>query len=94
MIVRIMGEGQFRLADDQVKRVNELDNAAVAAVESDDEDGFHEAFEQMIQIIRSDGQPIADEELEASDVIVPPADTTFVEAATDFTGEGLIPDPT
>ena len=28
----------------------------------------------------------------ASDVILPPADTTFAEAGTEVTGEGLIPD--
>jgi hypothetical protein len=28
----------------------------------------------------------------ASDVILPPADITFAEAAREFTGEGLIPD--
>ena len=34
MIVRISGEGQYELADDQRERLNELDNQAVAAVEA------------------------------------------------------------
>jgi len=37
MIVRISGEGQWQLADSVRERVNELDNAAVAAVEAGDE---------------------------------------------------------
>jgi hypothetical protein len=92
MIVRIMGEGQYRLDEDCIKRVNVLDNAGVKAVESDDEDAFHAAFEEMLDIIRKQGEHLGDEEIETSDVIVPPGDTSFAEAAADFTGEGLIPD--
>ena len=92
MIVRIMGEGQYRLDEDVLARVNELDNAAVAAVDGDDEDGFHAAFEEMLDVIRNEGEHLGDEEIETSDVIVPPADTSFAEAAAEFTGDGLIPD--
>ena len=92
MIVRIMGEGQYRLSQDVLERVNELDNTVVAAVDADDEDGFHESFEEMLDVIRSEGEHLGDEEIETSDVIVPPADTSFAEAAAEFTGEGLIPD--
>ena len=92
MIVRIMGEGQYRLADDVIERVNALDNAVVAAVDGDDEDAFHAAFEEMLDVIRSEGAPVADDDIEVSDVIVPPADTSMAEAAGDFSGDGLIPD--
>ncbi len=92
MIVRIMGEGQYRLSQEILERVNELDNAVVAAVDGDDEDGFHESFEEMLDVIRSEGEHLGDDEIETSDIIVPPADTSFEEAAAEFTGEGLIPD--
>ncbi|MEA2157132.1 MAG: hypothetical protein QOE11_3272 [Solirubrobacteraceae bacterium] len=92
MIVRIMSEGQYRLADDVLGRVNELDNAVVKAVEADDEDAFHTAFESMLDVIRSEGETVADEDIENSDVIVPPPDTSMAEAAADFSGDGLIPD--
>jgi hypothetical protein len=92
MIVRIMGEGQYRLAPEVLERVNELDNTVVAAVDADDEDAFHESFEEMLDVIRSEGEHLGDEEIETSDVIVPPADTSFAEAAAEFTGDGLIPD--
>ena len=65
MIVRIMGEGQYRLSEEAVAHVNELDNAAVAAVEADDEDGFHTAFEELLEAIRTGGEHLGDEELEA-----------------------------
>ena len=92
MIVRIMGEGQYRLSEEVLERVNELDNTIVKAVDADDEDGFHESFEEMLDVIRSEGEHLGDEEIETSDVIVPPSDTSFAEAAAEFTGEGLIPD--
>ena len=92
MIVRIMGEGQYRLDDDCVARVNELDNAIVRAVEDDDEDAFHVAFEEMLDVIRSEGKAVSENDIESSDVIVPPPDTSMAEAASDFSGEGLIPD--
>jgi hypothetical protein len=92
VIVRIATEGQYRLPDGDAEKLNELDNAAVAAVEGDDEDGFHAAFEQMLELVRREGRPLGDDELEDSDVILPPPDLSFVEAAAEFTGEGLIPD--
>ncbi|MDX6678984.1 MAG: hypothetical protein QOE31_3036 [Solirubrobacteraceae bacterium] len=92
MIVRIMGEGQYRLSEQTLQAVNKLDNAAVEAVDANDEDAFHAAFEELLDTIRSDGEHLGDEEIETSDVIVPPPDTSFEEAAAEFTGDGLIPD--
>jgi RNAse (barnase) inhibitor barstar len=92
VIVRISTEGQYRLPDEDADRLNELDNEAVAAVESDDEDRFHEVFEQMLDLVRSEGRPLDADDLEESDVILPPPDLSFVEAGEQFTGEGLIPD--
>ena len=92
MIVRIASEGQFKMPQDAVDRLNELDNAAVAAVEKGNEDEFHDLWSKMLELVRSEGQPVDDDELVGSDVILPPADTTFAEAAAEFTGEGLIPD--
>ncbi|HWH96114.1 MAG TPA: hypothetical protein VNT03_19785 [Baekduia sp.] len=93
MIVRISEEGQYELPDDKHERLNELDDAAVAAVDRDDEDGWHAAFEELLQFVRTEGTPLEDEDLRSSEIILPPADLTFVEAGEDFTGEGLVPDP-
>ncbi len=92
MIVRIATEGQYRLPDGDAERLNELDNQAVEAVEAGDEARFTELFAQMLELVRRDGQPLGDDELEESDVILPPPDTTMEEAAHEFSGDGLIPD--
>ncbi|HKP20769.1 MAG TPA: hypothetical protein VJT68_04590 [Thermoleophilaceae bacterium] len=92
MIVRISGEGQFRLPDEDSDRLNELDNRAVSAVEEGDETGFKELWSQMLELVASDGNELDDDELVESDVILPPRDITFDEARGEFTGDGLIPD--
>jgi hypothetical protein len=92
VIVRISGEGQFKLPDGDAERLNELDNRAVAAVEGGDEAGFQELWSQMLDLIESDGNELDDDELVESDVILPPRDISFDEAQGEFTGEGLIPD--
>ena len=93
MIVRISGEGQFRLPDEDADRLNELDNRAVAAVEQGDETGFRELWSQMLELVASDGNELDDDELVESDVILPPARRdASQEAQGEFTGDGLIPD--
>ncbi|MDW5598482.1 hypothetical protein VSS74_29245 [Conexibacter stalactiti] len=91
MIVRISGEGQYKLADEVADRLNQLDNDAVAAAEAEDEPKFLALFAQIVELIRGEGTPLAADELHGSDVIVPPADTSYEEARHEFTGEGLIP---
>jgi hypothetical protein len=93
VIVRISNEAQYRLDDAHHHRLDELDDAVVAAVSGGDEDGFHATFEELLHFVRTEGSPVADDDLEPSDFILPPADITFVEAGEEFSGEGLIPDP-
>ena len=92
MIVRVSGEGQFKLPDEDAERLNELDNRAVSAVEQGDETGFQELWSQMLELVASDGNAVPEDELVESDVIMPPRDISFEEARNEFTGEGLIPD--
>jgi hypothetical protein len=92
MIVRISGEDQYRLADADADRLNELENAVTAAVDNADEAAFAQAYAAVLDHVRANGQLVGDDEIENSDVILPPADTTLAEASSEFTGEGLIPD--
>ena len=92
MIVRISGEDQFRLPDGDAERLNELDNQAVSAVEGGDEEAFKDLWAQMLDLVKTDGDAVPEDELVGSDVILPPRDISFDEAKGEFTGEGLIPD--
>jgi hypothetical protein len=92
MIVRISGEGQYRLSDSDSERLNELENSVVTLVEGANEDGFTDAFGALLDYVRTHGTPLDDDDLDPSDVILPPSDLSFAEAGEEFTGEGLIPD--
>jgi hypothetical protein len=93
VIVRISNEGQYRLDDGHHSRLDELDDAVVGAVAALDETGFLARFEKLLHFVRSEGEPLDDDDLEPSEYILPPADLTFAEAREEFSGEGLIPDP-
>jgi hypothetical protein len=92
MIVRISGEDQYRLVDEDAARLNELENEVVAIVESGQEDGFADVYRALLDYVRAQGTRVGDDEIETSEVILPPSDLTFAEAGREFTGEGLIPD--
>jgi hypothetical protein len=92
VIVRIAGEGQFRLPDGDAARLNDLDNEAVAAVEANNQERFDELWQQMLSLVTDEGQEVPLDELVESDVILPPRDISFEEACNEFTGDGLIPD--
>ena len=91
MIVRIATEGQYRLPPEDEEALNQLDNRAVASCAAEDEDQFHADFAELLEFIRQHGQPVPEDELAPSDVILPPPDTSLEEAKAEFTGEGLIP---
>jgi len=92
VIVRIATEGQYELLENDVEALNELDNRAVAACEAGDEEQFSQVFQEMMDFVRRNGQQMADDRLEGSDVILPPPDSTMEDVRDDFTGEGLIPE--
>jgi PspA-Associated protein len=92
MIVRISGEDQYRLSDADGEQLNQLEKAVVAVVDGGQKDGFDAAFRALLDFVRTHGQRLGSDELEASNVILPPSDLTFEEAGREFSGEGLIPD--
>ncbi|MGH2916359.1 MAG: PspA-associated protein PspAA [Solirubrobacteraceae bacterium] len=91
MIVRIATEGQYEVAEADRAQLNELDNAAVVACDSNDERAFRDAFDRLLEHVRTNGTPVADDSLVGSEIILPPPDVTLEEARAEFHGEGLIP---
>lgn len=92
MIVRLMNEGQYRVDDTCLARLDELDDAAMAALEANDEATLDARLDEMWQVVRAQGTPLADEDLHPSDLIIPPSDLTLEETRELFSDEGLIPD--
>jgi hypothetical protein len=91
VIVRIATEGQYELLGSDEEMLHELDNQAVSACETRDEQHFHDAFARLLKFVRTNGQPVPEDRLGPSDMILPPPDTSLEDARAEFTGEGLIP---
>ena len=92
MIVRLSGEGQYRVEDDVVQQLNQLDEAAQAAADADDEAELDRKLDEMWALVRREGEGLADDDLSASDFVIPPSDLTLEETKRLFSDEGLIPD--
>jgi PspAA-like protein len=92
MIVRLMGEGQYRIDDGAREQLNELDDKALAALEQDDEPALDRRLDEMWQIVRDRGERLPDEDLSPSDLVIPPSDLTLEETRKLFSEEGLVPD--
>jgi PspAA-like protein len=92
VIVRLSGEGQYRVADEVVQQLNDLDDQAQAAVDADDEPELDRRLDEMWEIVRSKGELLPDDDLSPSDFVIPPSDLTLEETKRLFSQEGLIPD--
>ena len=92
MIVRIFSDGQYRIPEDAQTRLHELDAKTVEAIDAGDEPAFASTYKALVDLIHERGVRLGDDELEPSDLMLPPADITLEEAREEFTGEGLIPD--
>jgi len=92
VIVRISTEGQYELPDDLVDELNRLDNETVTAVEAVDESRFSQTWSELLELVRTRGTRLSDDDLHESELILPPPDLTLAEAGEQFSGEGLLPD--
>lgn len=92
MIIRIMGEGQYRVPSSILDELNVIDNRIVDLVAKEDEGGYKNELARLISAVKEKGSPLNPEEIVESDLIVPPGDLTLEEAEKIFGGSGLIED--
>ncbi|HEX2292466.1 MAG TPA: hypothetical protein VHH55_04085 [Gaiellaceae bacterium] len=92
MIVRLMGEGQYRIDDEVRTELNELDDRAVSALDAEDEPALDGVLDEMWQLVSERGERLPDEDLSASDLVIPPSDLTLEETKQLFSDQGLVPD--
>ena len=91
MIVRILGEGQYDVADAALDRLNDLDGAVEQAVEAGDEETFATALTALLEGVRTVGVPHDLDSLDESDLILPPSDADLAQVRELLGDEGLIP---
>ena len=92
MIVRLMGEGQYRIDEDLHRELARLDDRALAALDAEDEVELDARLDDMWRLVRERGERLPDEDLHPSELLVPPSDLTLDETRRLFAGDGLIPD--
>jgi hypothetical protein len=92
VIVRVLGEGQFEVDDEVAKGLNDLDDQAERALESEDQEQLSELLGRMAEAVRTNGTRLPDADLSPSEAVIPPEDLSLDEARRLFEDEGLIPD--
>lgn len=94
MIVRILGEGQWRIANGVRAELNSLDDEVEAAVRAEDQERLGAALSRLHDRVRAIGAELPPDELADSDLILPETDASLAEirALLSESGEGLIPD--
>ena len=93
MIVRILGEGQWRIEGPGQAELNALDDAIETAVTADDQEQLAQALRQLHDKVRAVGTEVPDDELADSDLILPETDASLdeVRALLNESDDGLIP---
>ena len=92
MILRILSEGQFEIADHDLEVLNRLDAEVVAAVESDDTEAFEAGLERLLAEVRAAGERLPDDYLGPSELVLPGPGAKLAEVRDMLGEEGLIPD--
>ena len=90
MIVRILGEGQYRLDDSAHGKLGSLDTKLGAAVERDDTDAFREALNGALHVVRETGTLVPADTLEPSDLILPDEGASLDEVRKLLAEDGII----
>jgi hypothetical protein len=91
MIVRILGEDQVTVPDDAIDELNRLDLELEDACNSGEHDAFAAALTNLLGRVRELGTPVAKDQLDPSDLVLPSADASLAEVSALLTEEGLIP---
>lgn len=95
MIVRILGEGQYRLDDSELEILNALDDDVEQAARAGDADWLKRALERLLAEVRTQGIELDADLLIDSDLILPDADASVDEVrgwiGNDTSYSGLLP---
>jgi hypothetical protein len=103
IIVRVSGQGQFKVNRETLYRINHIDNSIVNLFENNDTDvgdnsikvkqkELNGKINEIINLIRTNGMPLDDKEITQSQIMIPNPDISVDEAKRIFRGEGIIDD--
>ena len=92
-IIRVLGQGQFSVDSETLRKLNSIDNSIVRKFETENLTGqeFKLKMEQLEEIVTKKGKLLDPRVIVSSDIILPGNDLTIEEANKFFHGEGIIP---
>lgn len=91
MIIRILNEGQYEVADSDLVELNKFDDALEAALEAGNEAQLSATLRALLDQVRTLGTELPDADLEDSDLILPAADSSVAELREALGADGLLP---
>lgn len=80
MIIRILAEGQYSLEGKALTELDAMDDFLLDAISAGDEKQFASHLQRVVELIRTKGEKIADEELVESDLVIPDPEISLEEA--------------
>jgi hypothetical protein len=87
MIVRILSEGQFELADADISSLDNLDQQLFAAIDGNDEAKFNKVLSELTSLVRAKGTPVGADRFVPSDLTLPHEGATLAEVRQLLTSE-------
>jgi hypothetical protein len=92
-IIRVLGQGQFSVDSETLRKLNSIDNSIVRKLETENltNEEFKLKMEQLGEIVTKKGRLLDPKVIVSSDIILPGSDLTIEEASKFFHGEGIIP---
>jgi phage shock protein A len=87
IVVRIQGEGRFRLASSYKDQLDGYDKKVVAAIDAGQPAGLKQSVNDVIAFVKSHGLPVPDSENVTSQVVLPSEELTLDEAKKIMAGD-------
>ena len=89
MIVRIIGEGQFEVSQDELGELEHLDEALADAVDTADGEKYRQLLSALVGALHKIGRPVPAGYIGPSDVVLPGPHTSLEEVRELLREEGL-----
>ncbi|MHB8293741.1 MAG: PspA-associated protein PspAA [Acidimicrobiales bacterium] len=93
MIVRVLGEGQYELAEDQLAELDALDQELVKAVDTGDDQQFRTVLTTLVETVRKTGTAVPHDSMVPSDLVLPEPTSSLQEVAQLLSQDGTAPGP-
>ncbi|MGB9111404.1 MAG: hypothetical protein WCF24_01605 [Acidimicrobiales bacterium] len=89
MIVRILEDGQYEVADQATDGLNEIDQRLAKAIDAGDDAAFNAELDALIDAVHRSGTRLDATDLRPSDLAVPAAGSTLAEVKALLSQDGM-----